>query len=372
MKVLYFTRGQSPHDLRFTEALSKTEHQVFVLCIEADEGREWPDGITEIKWAGLRNRYTVWKHLRLVPVLVSLIRAIQPDLIHAGPIQSVAFLVALVRFHPLVSMSWGSDLLFYPQRNKIARLITRFTLDQTDVLVGDCGSVGLAAQRFGFSTDRYRMFPWGVDLAHFSPQGSSDLRKKLGWENKIVLLSNRTMELLYDVETIAHAFVGASKTNPDLRLMLFGTGSREAKVKQILCEGGVEERVHFGGIVSKSDLPDVYRSSDFYLSASQSDGSSVSLMEAMACGLPAIVSDIPGNREWVEDGVQGWLFETGNSDELVEKILFAVNHPADIPLIKKQSRQIAEDRADWSKNFPKLLEAYQFALEIHNKENSHG
>ena len=52
MKVLYFTRGQSPHDLRFTQALSQTEHQVFVLCLESDHTRSWPEGITEVHWNG--------------------------------------------------------------------------------------------------------------------------------------------------------------------------------------------------------------------------------------------------------------------------------------------------------------------------------
>ena len=56
----------------------------------------------------------------------------------------------------------------------------------------------------------------------------------------------------------------------------------------------------------------MYRAADLYLSASHSDGSSVSLMEALGCGLPVLVSDIPGNREWVTDGEQGWLFPDGD------------------------------------------------------------
>jgi glycosyltransferase involved in cell wall biosynthesis len=63
---------------------------------------------------------------------------------------------------------------------------------------------------------------------------------------------------------------------------------------------------------------------DLYISPSHVDGSSVSLMEALACGLPALVSDIPANQEWVSEGVNGWLFPDGNADILAEKILAVI------------------------------------------------
>ena len=83
--------------------------------------------------------------------------------------------------------------------------------------------------------------------------------------------------------------------------------------------GGVLDRVQFGGQVSQRDLPRWYHKADLYISPSHIDGSSVSLMEALACGLPALVSDIPANREWVSEGVNGWLFPDGNADILADR-----------------------------------------------------
>ena len=80
-------------------------------------------------------------------------------------------------------------------------------------------------------------------------------------------------------------------------------------------ESGLEDKVHFAGQVDYVDLPKYYRVAHLYLSASIVDGSSVSLLEAMSCGIPALVSDIPGNREWVVPGRNGWLFPTGDDKD---------------------------------------------------------
>ena len=165
---------------------------------------------------------------------------------------------------------------------------------------------------------------------------------------------------------LAKAFVKVAQTNPDVNLILLGGGSQGANIRRILMNGGVMERVHFGGQVGQRDLPRWYHMADIYISPSHVDGSSVSLLEALACGMPCLVSDIAGNKEWVEEGVNGWLFRDGDVDDLAEKILLAIKSKRSWGRIGKAARKVAEERADWKKNFGKLLEAYEmnFATEI--------
>ena len=361
MKVLYFTRTQTPHDLRFTLALSHSEHQVFVLCLEPKPGRDWPNGVTEIQWQGMDVKNGWQIEPSQVERLHKVLGEVKPDLVHAGPIQTAAYAAALSGFHPLVSMSWGSDLLENAEHDEYWHRVTRFALENTDVLVGDCASVGHKAASLGFDLSRYKQFPWGVNLLHFSPSGSANLRKELGWQERIVFLSNRTLEPLYGVEVLVKAFAAAAGVNPDLRLMLYGKGSQEDILRNMVQELGIKEKVYFGGVANFEHLPDLYCSADFYLSASHSDGSSVSLMEALACGLPVIVSDIPGNLEWIREGEQGWLFKDGDAVEASQKMLLAASQLQQFETMKKENRALAERRADWTKNFNVLLEAYQLA-----------
>lgn len=362
MRVLYFTRTQSPHDLRFIKALAATEHQVFVLCLEPAVSRQWPGDITEIEWQGINPNdveQTLNDQLHRLQVVLE---SIKPDIVHAGPVQTAAYYTAKVGFHPLVTMSWGSDLMLEADENPFSTFVTNYTLQHTDVLVGDCACVGQKAESFGFNQQNYYQFPWGVDLVHFSPLGSTALRQKLGWKDKTVLLSNRSLSPLYGVDVLLSAFAMAFSENPNLRLMLFGKGPQESQFRQFVTDHGLADKVHFGGHASLDQLPDIYRSADIYLSASHSDGSSVSLMEALACGLPVVVSDIPGNLEWIEDGRQGWLFKDGDAMDFAQKILLASSQMGSLHHIKTGSRLLAEQRADWTKNFPVLLKAYDAAF----------
>jgi len=369
MKVLYFTRSQSPHDVRFANALAELSHQVFILCLEPDGRHKWPNGIYEVAWQGINIRRGWMTARSQIGRLKTVLETLKPDLVHAGPIQSAAWLTALTGFHPLVSMSWGSDLMLEAGRNQVQRTITRFTLAHSDILVGDCSCVGQKAHSFGFDLKNYLQFPWGVDLKHFSPIGSSNLRSKLGWVDKTVLLSTRSFEPIYGVDVLIKAFAQAAKERPELRLLILGRGSQEKALRRLVDRLGLKERAVFHGTASTHELPDVYRSADLYMSASHSDGSSVSLMEAMACGLPVLVSDIPGNREWVNEDEQGWLFKDGDMQACSQKILLAASRLASFEKIKKGNRLLAERRADWNRNFLVLLEAYDLAIK---KAVSHG
>ena len=121
--------------------------------------------------------------------------------------------------------------------------------------------------------------------------------------------------------------------------------------------------MHFAGQISQDRSPDFFRAADLYISASHSDGSSISLLEALASGVPALVSDIPGNLEWIQDGVQGWTFPKGDVAGLAEAITRAVDRRESLPQMRTAARALAENRADWRQNFRELLRAYELAVQ---------
>lgn len=372
MRILYFTSDFTPHDHRFLASLAESEHDVYSLRLERRsqqiEDRALPPEVTQVRWAGGQSAFR-WRD---VPALLTgfrrVLRMVQPDVIHAGPIQNAAFLAAVAGVRPLVSMTWGYDLLVDADRGPLWRWATRFTLKRTTVLLGDCQAVRDQASKFGFPPERTVLFPWGIDLERFSPGKNEELHARRGWDGEtFVLLSLRSWEPIYGVEVLARAFVRAARKEPRLRLMLMSSGSQAPLVRRILRDGGVEDRVFFGGRVSNPDLPQYYRATDLYISTSHTDGSSVSLMEALGCGCPVLVSDIPGNREWITSGEQGWLFKDGDDAALAEGILNAVEDRERLPQMGKAARRLAEQRADWEKNFQTMLSGYELAVQIGGK-----
>ena len=357
MRILYFSRNYTSHDFRFLNSLSKTEHEIFYLKLEANhrqvEDRPVPENVRQILWAGGKRefRWSDVPHLTLD--LRRIIKTLNPDLIHAGPVQTCAFLVALSGFRRLLTMSWGYDLVIEADKNAWMRWVTRYTLRRSAFFTSDANVSREKAIAFGMKPERTVVFPWGVDLQYFTPKSfkRSNMRA-------FTLFCSRAWEPIYGVDVLAKAFVKVASVNPDVNLILLGGGSQGGHIRQILMKGGVMERVHFGGQVSQRDLPRWYHMADLYISPSHVDGASVTLLEALASGLPCLVSDIPGNKEWIEDGVNGWTFRDGDADDLAEKILLAIKKRREFKRIGELARKTAEERADWMKNFGKLLETY--------------
>ncbi len=365
MKVVYLSRGYTPHDHRFLSALAGSGQEVFYLRLEPANGSETrplPAAVRAVEWGGGKRRVHLADVPRLARGLRHTLAGIRPDLVHAGPIQHGAGLAALSGFRPIVAMSWGSDLL----REGVAgpgRIAARYALTRAAALACDCQAVRAAAVRLGMPEERIVVFPWGVDLSHFCPGDDGGLRSRLGWEEEIVLLSTRSWEPIYGILDLVDGFVRAADAEPRLRMLMLGGGSLGPAIREKLEAARRLDRVHFAGQVAHDDLPKHYRAADLYVTASCSDGSSVSLMEAMACGLPAIVSDIPGNREWINPAKTGWWFAVGDASCLAETIGQALSAREEWRARGRQARATAEARADWSHNFPRLLDAYRIALE---------
>jgi L-malate glycosyltransferase len=361
MRILYFSRNYTPHDFRFLNSLSKTEHEIFYLKLETNqrqvEDRPVPENVEQVLWAGGQREFRWGDIPKLVLSLRKVIREIKPDLIHAGPIQTCAFIAVLSGFRPMLTKSWGYDLVKDADSSKWMQWVTRYTLKRSAFFTSDANVTRDKAVAFGMNPENIVVFPWGVNIERFAPKTS-----KRSNVQTLTLFCSRTWEPIYGVDVLAKAFVKVASVNPDVNLIVLGGGSQGANIRQILMNGGVMERVHFGGQVGQRDLPRWYHMADIYISPSHVDGSSVTLMEALASGLPCLVSDIAGNKEWVEDGVNGWLFRDGDVDDLAEKILFAIKSRRSFKKIGEAARKTAEEKADWSKNFGKLLDAYERIL----------
>ena len=370
MRIIYFSKSYTPHDHRFLFSLSKTEHEIFFLQLETTkrqiEDRPVPENVQRILWAGGQHEFR-WRDIpRLTLDLRRVINKVQPDIIHAGPIQNCAFIATLSGFRPVLTMSWGYDLVMDADRSKWMQWVTRYTLKRSAFFTSDAVVTRDKAVAFGMDPEKTVIIPWGTDIEQFVPKKDEskktalDNRKsKIGNPKSITLFCSRTWESIYGVDVLAKAFVKVASVDPNVNLVLLGGGSQGAKIRQILMSGGVMERVHFGGQIGQSDLPRWYHMSDIYISPSHVDGSSVTLMEALASGLPCLVSDIPGNKEWIQDGVNGWLFRDGDVDDLVEKILNTIKNRKSFKKIGEAARKTAEEKADWKRNFGKLLQVYE-------------
>jgi len=357
MKILYFSLGYSTHDHRFLKAISDGGHDVFFVQLEGNkrqvEDRPVPENVTLVKWKGGREPFTWSKLPSLVLDFKRLLLDLKPDLVHAGPIQTCAFIAVLAGANPVLTMSWGFDLMDDVHKGQMWEYATHYTLKRSTFFTSDANVTRDRAVAYGMDASKTIVFPWGVDLEHFAK------KEERAKSDVFTLFCNRSWESRYGVDVLAKAFAKVAQQRDDVNLLLLNGGSQGSMLRSIFMKGNVLDRVNFGGQVSQTDLPRWYHMADLYISPSHVDGSSVSLMEALACGLPCLVSDIPANKEWVFENENGWLFRDGDVDHLAEKILAAMNQREKLPGIGAAGRRSAEKRADWKKNAEALMDVYR-------------
>jgi glycosyltransferase involved in cell wall biosynthesis len=126
---------------------------------------------------------------------------------------------------------------------------------------------------------------------------------------------------------------------PEVKLVLVGGGDEEGRLRRIVMQRGLESRVVFAGVVESAAR--CFSGWDLYVSASSREGLPLALLEAMACGLPVVATDVPGHREVVVDGVTGLLASAEDAGDLTEKIRMLLEDPT----LRRRLGEAARDRA---------------------------
>ena len=219
-------------------------------------------------------------------------RALRPDVVHAHWLCGYAALAALAGASPLVAMAWGSDVL---RADRVRTAASRFALRRSRVAMADSRALLDRLVELGARREATVLVNWGVDLARFAPVNGArpELRARLGLEPGPVILSPRSLTPVYNPETILAAFEQVAL--PGAQLVLKHMGQRP----EALAASG---RVHLVGHVPYEQMAWYYQAADVCVSIPSSDSSPRSVWEAMACGCPVVVSDLPWVRELITPG----------------------------------------------------------------------
>jgi glycosyltransferase involved in cell wall biosynthesis len=174
-----------------------------------------------------------------------------------------------------------------------------------------------------------------------------------------IIISLRNLEPVYDIQSLIKAVPQVLAEFPSATFVVGGTGSEEERLKLLSRSLGVSERVRFIGAYRNDDLPDYLRLADVYVSTSLSDaGISASTAEAMACGIPVIVTDTGDNRGWVESGCNGLVIRVGSPMVLSRAITDLLKDKQLSDAFKLAGRRTIEERNSYLKEMEKMEEFY--------------
>lgn len=294
-----------------------------------------------------------------------LVKNISPDIIHGHFVSGGGCYAYLSGFKPLVVTAWGSDIYLYPKQSFINKMLTRRTLQNADLITTDSNDLKNEVIKLGASRGKSYIIQFGVDTKLFHPTYATNALKrelKIG-DNEKIIFSPRMIKSTYNIDNIVKAFKLLQRDFSNLRLILKSYIEKDKEyriyVEKLAKRLGVKAQIIFIGQVNYSTMPKLYNLSDVVVSIPTTDGTPVSVLEAMACGCNIVASDIPSLQEWIKDGWNGYLVNVKDIEEISQKIKKCL-------LIKSDEREkiinrnlnIIRERADYFSNMKKMERLY--------------
>ncbi len=290
--------------------------------------------------------------LRIYPRLHSLFRSMRPAIVHsrnlaALEVSAPAWAAGVpVRIHGEhgrdVGDLDGSNRKYRWVRRLYSPFVTHYVALSRDLEGYLVGKVGIAKTRV---TQLYN----GVDIALFHPANGARVPISgcpFTGEALFLVGTVGRMEPVKDQTNLAAAFIEAVRRAPELRgrlrLVMVGDGPLRVAASTILRQAGMADLAWLTG--ERSDIPDVLRGLDCFVLPSLAEGISNTILEAMACGLPVVATDVGGNKELLDSGTTGELVPAADPVRLAQAIRAYVANPSAAAAAGRAGRALVERR----------------------------
>lgn len=353
MRICFIAVGTFNHIGPYLEYFKQAGHEVCFVSLSPGPERPVPTYNLGLggKYSGTRDK---WKYPLSMLRARKFVKQLKPDIVHAHYATSAGLTALVCGFHPAVVTVHGSDLMTGIKSviwRVLLRKIFRFA-DCVNVVSDDLGEMVLS---LGIDKEKIEILTLGIDTQRFCLTQRAKIKKY----RSLRLVCTRRLEPVFDHETIIKALALLKEKGIIFEMVFAGNGSLLGVLKEQISELGLDDCVSFMGKVPNENLPQLLRRSDVYLSASLWDGTSLSLLEALASGLFPIVSDIKANSAWIKDGVNGFLHKLGDAGNLADCILRLLGEPEIAENAGPYNRKKVEEKADRNKNMKRLETVYR-------------
>lgn len=316
MKLCYLADANSIHTKKICDFFVKEGYEV--SCISLNKGEipgvkvysmdEDPNSIT--------NSLKKVTYLNKINKIKKIVEHIKPDIVHAHYASSYGLIAALLNYKPLVLSVWGSDVYDFPKKSILHKSILRFNLKKADYILSTSNVMKVETEKY--TKKDIIVTPFGVDINKFKP---SEYKKN---DNNIIIGTIKSLEEKYGIEYLIRAFKIVVDSNPtiDFKLIIGGKGSQLEYLTNLSKELEIENLVDFIGFIDQVKVVDTLQKFDIaaFPSTLDSESFGVAAVEAQACGIPVVVTDVDGLLESTVPGKTSLVAKRKSVDDLAEKL----------------------------------------------------
>ncbi|MBI5924645.1 MAG: glycosyltransferase [Aquabacterium sp.] len=317
VRILFFADASSVHTRRWVAAAVERGAEAIVITRQPAD----VPGAREVIAIEPGNDKLTWFKalLKVRQVSREVGKRFKPTLVHGHYVTSYGLWAAMCGLKvPTVLTAWGSDILVTPRESRLMRAVVGWSLRHADLITADSMDMLDEIARYHPSAPCHQIL-WGADTDKFVPGDPGE---------DFDVISLRTWEANYNIDLILEAFSRFLMLRPQshARLHLLGGGPMQATLEARVQELRLLQQVRFHGRVGDVEMVNAIQRSKVSVSVPTSDATSVSVLESMACGLPIIASDLPANRQWIDDK-GGWIVPVRDVDAVTQALVTAYDHP---------------------------------------------
>ncbi|MCW9034209.1 MAG: glycosyltransferase family 4 protein [Rhodospirillales bacterium] len=349
LKICVLAAASSSHTFLQCGVMRDFGHEVTLLS--PDKGK-CPEGVKHISCA-VETSHGIIGKLRWLKSIYDGFKLVDADIYHAHyAAELTAWMAWVLRKKPLIVSCLGGDVLFEEQGTlgPVGRWITKQVLKSCNHVTVVSNYLGDAVAGFGVPHEKIQRVIWGVNHEIFFPLETGKNVSKL-WDipqDYQVILSPRMLKSFYNQIMMLDALSEVIKQRPNTILVLATYNQDEsyrAEVEAHIKKLSLDKHVRFAPPMNQREMMLAYNRADLILSLPPSDGIPVSVMEAMACGTPVIMTDLERFKEFFTHKETGW-FTKLDTKSVTESIQALLDDPKLYKALKMNGAALIKEKAD--------------------------
>jgi glycosyltransferase involved in cell wall biosynthesis len=362
MKVCYLGNTQSIHLRRWADFFTQEGIDTSIIStVSSPPEREVTYQLKKLPLPGVRNCYQLFQ-------LKQFLKKIHPDILHSFDVVG-CFLGVLSHFRPHITTLWNDEeWLTLHYRSFWKNWALKYSVRKVDIVTADYQPTLQFIRTLGCPEEKLRYVVGGVERRFFSysPKETElkELRKDLQIKpSTFVITSLRsTREPYYNIHRIIEIIPEILKNFSDTIFLFL---DEPALLEKYSLPSNILSHIRFMRVPHQK-MPLYLKLSTLALSIPETDATSISVLESMACGVPLIVSDIPSNRVWIKDMWNGLVINQHNPNALCSAIEKLLSNAELRRVFGERSAQQVKEKASFEEEMGKLKKIYLQLTSLRN------
>ena len=365
MKICYLSDINSVHTHKWIKFFKEQSYDIHVISLSAGEY----EGVTvhslEIDESLVKQKADSGKleYLKKIRKVKQLVNEIKPDILHAHYATSYGLLGAMTNFHPFIISVWGSDVYDFPIKSALHKLILKRNLKKADYILSTSNIMKKETEKY--TNKEIKVTPFGVDTSKFIPKINENKNKE-----EIIIGTVKSLEEKYGIEFLVKAFAKVKNDNENLKIKLRigGRGTQLEYLKKLCIELNIDKDVTFLGFLNGEEVINEFQNFDIAVFPSTLDSESfgVAAVEAEACGIPVVVSNVGGLMESTNPGVTSLVAKKESVESLYNEIQKLVQDKELRENMGIAARKFVEENYSLADNFNDIDKIYRNILSAIN------